>query len=172
VLEDPKLRESALHLIGRARKAGVIISIDLSDPGIIQRNLSEMRAIVEKCADIVFVNEAEARALTGGLSAEPAAYEIARKCGTVVVKIGERGSIIAQHGKKDLIRVEGVKANAVDTTGAGDFYAAGFLYGLCKRKDLATCGKIGSIVAAKVVEQVGARPPPGLRTMLANEGLL
>jgi sugar/nucleoside kinase (ribokinase family) len=172
VLENTRLREAAVHLIEVAKKGKVTISIDLSDPGIISRNLEAIREIVHKYADIVFLNEEEARTFTGNPDPEMAVREIAEMCGTAVVKLGANGSLVMERGSAAVLKIYPVKANAIDTTGAGDFYAAGFLYGLSKGKDLRTCGTIGSIIAAKVVEQIGARPPTDLKHLPALKGLL
>jgi sugar/nucleoside kinase (ribokinase family) len=171
VVESPVLRESALLLLENAKKNGVEISLDLSDPALIERNLGDLREIVEKYADIVFFNEEEARAFTG-LEPEGAIREISKSCKIAVVKLGDKGSIVKPNGSEEIIRIDAMKAKAVDTTGAGDFYAAGFLYGLTRGKDHRTCGEIGSVIAGKIVEQVGTRPPPNLRAVPELGGLL
>ncbi|UCD03082.1 MAG: adenosine kinase [Candidatus Aenigmatarchaeota archaeon] len=171
VIENPLLRESALHLMDEAKKNGVRISLDLSDPGVIERNLEDLKKIVKDYADIVFFNEDEAKIFTG-LGPEEALREISKLCGIAVVKLGASGSLIKPKDSDDIIRIDALKANAVDTTGAGDFYAAGFLYGLSRKKDIKTCGTIGSIIAGKVVEQFGARPPENLRYIPELKGLL
>jgi sugar/nucleoside kinase (ribokinase family) len=169
-LEDKRLRETCLHAISLAKKHGVKVSIDLSDPGVIRRNLEDLRNIVKEHADIAFFNEDEAREFTGK-DAEDALGEIAKIVDIAIVKIGERGSLIKHGGK--VYRVEGVKANRiVDTTGAGDMYAAGILYGLTHGLSLEKAGKIASYSAAKVVEQVGARLGRDLRREIEKAGLL
>jgi sugar/nucleoside kinase (ribokinase family) len=104
--------------------------------------------------NIVFANEEEARSFTGE---EPAAAAriISEDCDIAVVKTGEEGSII-QAGANTRI-IPAIKAELRDTTGAGDLYAAGFLYGLTRGYDLAKCGEIGSILGGKVIEVYGAR---------------
>jgi sugar/nucleoside kinase (ribokinase family) len=153
-LEDKNLREVSLQAMGFAKGHDVKISIDLADPGVVSRNKEELRRIVEKYADIVFANEDEAKAFTGKDGADALA-EIGGMSGIAAVKIGKNGSLVKKGN--DVYRIEGVKANAVDTTGAGDMYAAGFLYGLSKGYDIKVCGSLGSYFAAKVVEQIGAR---------------
>jgi len=152
-LEDKGLREASLHAMEIAKKHDTKVSIDLADPGLVERNKEDLMNIVKKYADIVFANENEAKAFTGK-DEEEALDEISKMVDIAIVKIGEKGSFI----KKDkIIRIPGFKVKAVDTTGAGDMFAAGFLYGLCKDYDLEKCGKIGAYVAAKVVEKIGAR---------------
>ncbi len=135
ILESPVLRESALHLIRKAKKKGVRISLDLSDPGVIERNLEDLKKTVKDHADIVFFNEDEARIFTG-LGPEDAIKEISKMCDIAVVKLGRRGSLIKSKGSDEIVRIDAIEADAVDTTGAGDFYAAGFLYGLSRNKPL------------------------------------
>ncbi len=170
VIEEPVLRESVMYLARAAKENGVKISVDLSDPGVIERNLEYIRQLVEEYADIVFLNEEEAKVFTG-LDPDAAVNEISKICETVIVKLGSSGSLVKSKGG-EVVRINAVKASPVDTTGAGDFYAAGFLYGLSRGKDIATCGKIGSIIAGKIVEQIGARPPADLKSMPELEGLL
>ena len=110
--------------------------------------------IVKNYVNIVFANEEEARSFTGE-DPEKAARIIGEYCDTAVVKIGKEGSII-QEGLRSIV-VPGIKADLKDTTGAGDLYAAGFLYGLSNGYDLEFCGKIGSILGGKVIEVYGAR---------------
>jgi sugar/nucleoside kinase (ribokinase family) len=153
-LEDKNLREVSLHAMQFAKKNNVKISIDLADAGVVSRNKEDLRKIVKDYADIIFANEEEAYAFSGKKGTE-ALNEIAKISEMAIVKLGKDGSLV-QKGK-EICRIKGIKAKAVDTTGAGDMYAAGFLYGLCKGHDMMICGNLGSYFAAKVVEQVGAR---------------
>lgn len=153
-LENSKLRRTVLHAMDIAKAAGVKISIDLAAPNLVEKNLTDFTGIIKKYAYIVFANEAEARAFTGKKEKE-ALEKISEMCEIAIVKIGAKGSLVKK-GEK-VFEIEGIKTNAVDTTGAGDSFAAGFLYGLTQGMPLDKCGKIGSWIAAKVVSQVGAR---------------
>ena len=153
-LEDKTLRETALHAMNVAKENNLKISIDLADPSLIRRCLPDLLNIIKTYADIVFVNEDEAEALTG-LKPEEAIHEIAKMCDIAIVKIGKEGSIIKQN--EMIYRIKGFTAKAIDTTGAGDMYASGFLYGLSKGYSIDIAGEIGSYVASKVVEKIGAR---------------
>jgi len=156
-LESPVMKKAVLHAMDAAKAAGVKISIDLADPGLVGRNLNEMTYIVKRYADIVFANEEEAKAFTGKTGKE-ALHRIAEVCEIAVVKLGARGSLIKESKEGGRVfEIPGLKVNAVDTTGAGDSYAAGFLYGLTQGMSLERCGKIGSWIASKVVSQIGAR---------------
>jgi sugar/nucleoside kinase (ribokinase family) len=153
-LEDRKLSEVLMHAMQFAKKNDVKISIDLSDPGVVSRNKNKIIGIVKDYADIVFANEEEAKAFTGKEGGDALA-DIGGMSEIAVVKFGKEGSLVKK--RDEIYRIEGVKAKAIDTTGAGDMYAAGFLYGLCKGYDIKVCGSLGSYFAAKVVEQIGAR---------------
>lgn len=153
-LEDKQLREVSLHAMQFAKKHNIKISIDLGDPGIVSRNKSDMKKMIEKYGDIVFANEDEAKALTG-LEPLEALNEIAELSEIAIVKVGKKGSYIKQGSI--IHEIPGYEVKTVDTTGAGDMFAAGVLYGLCQGHDLKVCGHIGSYFASKVVKQIGAR---------------
>lgn len=153
-LEDENLRDVSLHAMQFAKKKNMKISIDLGDQGIVSRNKSDIKHMIKNYANIVFANEDEAKALTG-LEPLEALNEIAKLTEIAIVKVGKEGSFIKQG---DIIhKIQGYKAKAIDTTGAGDMFAAGILYGISKGHDLKIAGNIGSYYAAKVVEQIGAR---------------
>ncbi|MBI2084321.1 MAG: adenosine kinase [Candidatus Aenigmarchaeota archaeon] len=154
-LEDPQLRETALHAMNIAKNSDTKISIDLADAGLVKRNLDDIRKIVKDYADVVFANELEAEAFTEMKDEEKAVEELSKFADIAIVKLGERGSLI--RGKGQTIRIDVVPTNAVDTTGAGDVYAAGFLHGLCNGFSLAQTGNMASYIASKIVSQIGAR---------------
>ena len=137
-----------------AKQCGLKVAIDLASFNVVAENLAFLRGLVQEYVDIVFANEDEAKAFT--CEAEPvnALQAISELCKLAVVKIGTRGALIKRGG--DVVHV-GIMAAAkrVDTTGAGDFYAAGFLAGLCSGLTLRQCGTIGAITAGKVIEVVG-----------------
>ena len=148
---EGQTKETVLHAMNLAKKHQTLISIDLADPGVVRRN-KELFTELLNDIDIVFVNEKEALEFTG-LEEEQAALELVKKVKMAVVKVGERGSIICT--SNGITKIDVVKAEAIDTTGAGDSYAAGFLYGYCNDWELKDSGKLGSLLAAKVVEQKG-----------------
>lgn len=137
-----------------AKQVGLKVSIDLASYNVVEENLDFLHEIVSEYVDIVFANEEEARAFTG-LEPEEALHLIATKCSIAVVKIGKAGSYIKSGNK--MHRVQSKPANCIDTTGAGDLYAAGFLFGLANNYSLEICGKIGSLVSGNVVEVLGAK---------------
>jgi len=142
--------------ITMAKAAGLTVSLDLASFNVVEANLDFLREIIPGNVDIVFANEEEAKALTGK-EPEAALHELAELCAVAIVKIGKEGSFI-KHGN-DVIKVSGFEAKCVDTTGAGDIYASGFLYGFANDLPLEMSGKIGSYLAAKVVEEIGPKIP-------------
>ncbi len=152
--EDRQLREVSVYALQFAKEHGAVISLDMGDPGIVIRNRATIREIVKEYADIVFANEEEAKALVG-MEPLQALDSIAELSKIVVVKMGEYGSYVKQGDTR--YKIPAYQTRVVDTTGAGDMFAAGFLYGICSTHDLRICGHIGSYFAAKVVEKVGAR---------------
>lgn len=138
-----------------AHAAGCIISLDMASYNVVQSNLAFLHDIVEKYVDIVFANETESQAFTGLGNPREALDEIAKLCKIAVVKVGKDGSWVKENGKVDFIPVW--PADTIDATGAGDTYAAGFLYGHSLGLPVKVCGEIGSIIAAKVVEIIGTK---------------
>lgn len=137
-----------------AKAAGCIISIDMASYNVVESNDTFLHDIVENYVDIVFANESEAKAFTKSEPRE-ALDEIARMCKIAVVKVGKEGSMVKSGDEYHYI--EAWPANPVDATGAGDTYAAGFLYAHSLGMPLKVCGEIGSIIAAKVVEVIGTK---------------
>ena len=147
-------KETVLQAMEIARKNNTLVSLDLADPSVIRRNSKLLQRVVQDYVDVLFVNEKEAKEFTG-LEEEKAALELSKYVKIAVVKIGERGSII--YGEEQMYYIAPFPAKVLDTTGAGDTYAAGFLYGYCQEWPLEKCGKLGSLFASKVVEQKGVR---------------
>ncbi len=151
LVQDHELIRSAIE---KAKAHGLKVAIDLASFNVVDENRDFLHDIVEKHVDILFANEDEARAFTGESDPHKALDHIAAMCELAIVKIGMRGALI-KHGE-EVVHV-GIMAAAkrVDTTGAGDFYAAGFMYGLTQGLSLRACGTIGAIAAGKVIEVVG-----------------
>jgi len=151
LVQDHELIRAAMRT---AKAAGLKVAIDLASFNVVEENLEFLRDLVREYVDILFANEEEARAFTGEQEPLNALNAISENCELVVVKIGMKGALIKRH--EEVVHV-GIMAAAkrVDTTGAGDFYAAGFLSGLCEGLSLRQCGTIGAITAGKVIEVVG-----------------
>jgi sugar/nucleoside kinase (ribokinase family) len=137
-----------------AKEKNMKIAIDLSSYNVVESNLKTFTEIVDKYVDILFANEEEARSFTGMEPAEALNY-ISKLCEVAVIKVGSEGSWIKRD--QEIIKIGTASVDLKDTTGAGDLYASGFLYGYVKGLDLEKCGLLGSLMAGKVIEIVGAR---------------
>ncbi len=154
LLEPAALRAAAVKAMTCAKESGTLVSIDVADPGLITRMGDDLRTIVREYADILFMNETEAKAFTGkeGSSAARTAGNLAE---VAVVKLGAEGSLVYSEGS--VIEIPSYKVNVVNTNGAGDMYAGGFLYALSRKMPLDRCGRIASFAASRVVASPGAR---------------
>lgn len=139
-----------------AKENALRISLDMASFNVVEANLEFLREYVRDHVDILFANEEEAHAFTGK-NPEDALNEIAAMCDIAVVKTGPRGSLIKRGDK--VYRVNPLEAKKIDTTGAGDLYASGFIYGLIKNYDLQKCGEIGTLLASNVIEVIGSKMP-------------
>ena len=138
-----------------AKEAGCKISIDMASYNVVESNCAFLHDIISKYVDIVFANESESKALTKLDDPRKALDAIAELCEIAVVKVGKDGSWLKSGDEVHYIPAwPGV---AIDATGAGDTYAAGFLYAHSLGMPLKVCGEVGSIIAAKVVEVIGTK---------------
>ena len=152
LVQNQSLARRAVEL---AHKAGCIISIDMASYNVVESNLAFLHDIVERYVDIVFANETESKAFTKLDDPRKALDEIARMCKVAVVKVGKDGSWI--RSGENIHFIEAYPAQTIDATGAGDTYAAGFLFAHSLGLPLEACGHAGSIIAAKVVEVLGTK---------------
>lgn len=147
-----------LHAIELAKEAGLQICLDLSSYNIVEGDLDFFTLLINKYVDIVFANEEEAKAFTGK-EPEEALGLIGKQCSIAIVKVGCKGSYIRKGTEE--IKIDAIPVcKVVDTTGAGDFFAAGFLYGLTCGYSLEKCAKIGSILSGNVIQVIGTTIPP------------
>ncbi|MDR1593118.1 MAG: adenosine kinase [Prevotellaceae bacterium] len=151
LLQDHNLIETAMKT---AHDKGKFVSIDLASYNVVEENVDFLHDLIDNYANIVFANEEEAKSFTGK-EPEQALTIISQLCDIAVVKIGSKGSLV-QHGA-DIYRIAAGNIKPVDLTGAGDLYAAGFLYGLSQDKDLETCAKIGTACAGEIIQVVGTK---------------
>ena len=157
-LWDPPLaKEAFLKAADLAHQAGRQIALTLSDSFCVIRYLKEFQDLVREHVDILFANEAEIVALYETASFDSALQRVRGHCEIAALTRSEKGSVVATAGEVHVIDAQRV-AKVVDTTGAGDLYAAGFLFGLTRSRPLAECGRIGSLAAAEVIQHYGARP--------------
>jgi sugar/nucleoside kinase (ribokinase family) len=137
-----------------ARAAGMVISIDMASYNVVESNYAFLHDILTEYVDIVFANETEAEVFTGKKPRE-ALDILSEICETAVVKIGKDGSMVKRG--EEYHYIEAWPADTIDATGAGDTYAAGFLFAHANGLSLKECGDVGSIIAAKVVEVIGPK---------------
>ena len=137
-----------------AKAENMKIVLDLASYNVVESNMAAFKEVVGNYVDILFANEDEAKAYTG-LGPEEALNAISKECEIAVIKIGSEGSWIKRGS--EIIKIGTAKVNLKDTTGAGDLYAAGFLYGYSMNKNLEVCGQYGSVIAGKVIEILGAK---------------
>ena len=151
LVQNHDLISTAVRL---AKQAGLKVSIDLASYNVVEANLDFLKEIIKEYVDIVFANEEEAFAFTGKEPHE-ALINISDYCDIVIVKMGKDGSLIKSRNEK--VQIKPRLSNCIDTTGAGDLYAAGFIFGFANNYSLEICGKIGSLVSGNVVEILGAK---------------
>ena len=140
--------------IAKAKERGLKVAIDLASFNVVRENREFLHSLVEQYVDILFANEEEAHEFSGYADAMDALNYISRMCELTIVKTGMKGALIKHLGEVTEVGIMAA-AKRVDTTGAGDFYAAGFLAALCEGLNIRQCGTIGAITAGKVIEVVG-----------------
>jgi sugar/nucleoside kinase (ribokinase family) len=141
-----------------AKSVGALVSLDLASFTVVEQSKTILKTIINDFVDILMANEDEAQAYTGYSDERKAFNSMAENTHIAVLKVGKRGSFIAHNGKT--IKIEPVgDGSAVDTTGAGDLWASGFLFGLVNDFSLEKCGKLGSVSGYEVCQVMGASIP-------------
>jgi sugar/nucleoside kinase (ribokinase family) len=164
LFDPPRAQEAFRKAAGLAHASGRKVALTLSDPFCVDRHRAAFLDLVERHVDILLANEVEICALYEVNEFDEALQRVRGHCEVAALTRSERGSVIATRDEVhvvDIHRVDGV----VDTTGAGDLYAAGFLFGLSRGLGLATAGRLGAIAAAEVISHIGARPTVPLATL-------
>jgi sugar/nucleoside kinase (ribokinase family) len=145
-------------VLDAARRAGCTISLDLGSFEVVRAAAEVLPALLDEYVDAVFANEDEARMYIGEDNPERALAVLGELCGTVAVKLGARGALLRR--ASETAQMDAVPADPVtDTTGAGDCWAAGFLYGWLHDWPLDACGRLGAVLGAETVRHLGALPP-------------
>ncbi len=165
LFDRPEAKAAFFSAAKIAHGAGRKVALTLSDTFCVARHHAEFTELVGH-VDILFANEGEAAALTGETDFAASVSALAAKCPIVCVTHGPQGSVIAAGGQVHEVAAAPV-TQLVDTTGAGDLYAAGVLYGITAGLDLPAAGRIGSIAAAEVLGHVGPRPLRPLKALIA-----
>jgi sugar/nucleoside kinase (ribokinase family) len=165
-LWDPEAARAAMHAaIGAARTAGTKVAFTLSDSFVVSRHRDDLlRLLEEGRIDILFGNDAEILMLAGAEDLETALAAVEPKVQTLVVTRGERGALALSAGERAEVAAEPIE-RLVDTTGAGDLFAAGFLAGQARGLGLEQSLKLGAIAAAEVIQHYGARPEADLKAL-------
>jgi sugar/nucleoside kinase (ribokinase family) len=170
-LFDPEeARRAFAKAAGLARGAGRKIALTLSDAFVVERHRHALVAFIESQVDILFANEVEMAALFEAGNWAAAARALRGRVEIAAITRGERGSLVLTPDTEHIISAAPV-AKVVDTTGAGDQYAAGFLFGLANGRPLEVCGQLGSLAAAEVIGHYGPRPETSLAGLAQNAGL-
>jgi sugar/nucleoside kinase (ribokinase family) len=153
LVSNGALFDKALRL---AHKNKLRNCLDLASYNVVTQYRDVFRSYLKASVDIVFANEEESKALTGK-NPEEAIMEMSSMTGIAVVKLGAEGSLV--RSGTDQWHIPAINVKSIDTTGAGDLYAAGFLYGLGRRLSLEKCGQIGTLLASSVITVIGAKIP-------------
>ncbi len=172
-LWDPPRAKEAIRTCARiAHENGREVSMTLSDPFCVDRYRDEFLQLMRSgTVDIVFANEHEAMSLYQTSSLEAAIDAMEADCKLAIITLGERGSIVARKGERVQVCAIDI-SELVDTTGAGDLYASGFLYGYTNDRSLEDCAKLGSLAAGLVIQQIGPRPHHSLKQQGIDAGLI
>ncbi len=171
-LFDPPGAQAAFHEAARmAAEAGREVALSLSDAFCVGRHRAAFRALIQGGVELLFANEEEITMLYEVDSFDEAVAAVRAECRTAALTRGAKGSVVVTSSGLVEIPVEPVD-EVVDTTGAGDLYAAGFLYGHARGFDSKTCGKLGSLAAAEIIGHLGARPETPLAQLARQKGLI
>ena len=157
LFDKPTAQEAFRHAARLAHAAGRRVSLSLSDSFCVERHRAAFLELIEHHIDILFGNEAEITSLFETADFNAAVKKLRGMCDLAAITRGAAGSVIVT--KDEIVEVPAAPVSRiVDTTGAGDLYASGVLYGLTQGKPLAECGRLGSLAAAEIISHFGARP--------------
>jgi sugar/nucleoside kinase (ribokinase family) len=171
LFDQPEAKAAFRQAAGIAKAAGRQVALTLSDAFCVDRHRAAFLELVRNSVDILFANQAEVISLYKTASFEEAALRAQADTKLAALTRSEQGSVILSDGQAIEIPAAPVD-KVVDTTGAGDLYAAGFLFGVARGLGLATAGKLGSLAAAEIISHIGARPQTPLAELARNQGLL
>ena len=165
--DPPAAKEAFLKATRIAREAGRKVSLTLSDTFCVERHREEFLDLVDNHVDILFANEDEVKALYQVADFDEALQAVRGRAEVIALTRSEQGSVILGGNEVHVVDCEPVD-QVIDTTGAGDLYAAGFLYGYTQGRDLHDCGRIAGIAAAEIIGHIGARPETSLAELVAR----
>jgi sugar/nucleoside kinase (ribokinase family) len=162
-------RRAFAKAAGLARASGRMLALTLSDGFVVERHREALLGFIETQVDLLFANEVEAKALFQTDSFDHAAGALRERVKLAAVTRGEHGSVILTDGERLTVAAEPVE-KVVDTTGAGDQYAAGFMFGLSRGRPLQACGRLASLAAAEVISHYGPRPQVSMQDLAVAKG--
>ncbi|MFN8110540.1 MAG: adenosine kinase [Thermoleophilia bacterium] len=166
IWDPPRAKDALRKAIEAAHRRDRVVALTLSDPFCVERHRAEFRQLVEESVDLLFANEHELMSLYEVDDVWRAVEHLQTHCRVAAVTRGDQGSLVLSHGEVfevPIVHAEGI----LDTTGAGDLYAAGFLHGVASGWDAERCGRAGAAAAAEIISHIGARPERDLREVLA-----
>jgi len=167
LFDQPQAKEAFRHAARLAHDAGRRVALTLSDGFCVERHREDFRALVEHEVDILFANETEICALYEVGDFDTALQQVTRSCEVAALTRSAKGSVVVSDGEVHVVDAHPVPGAVVDTTGAGDLYAAGFLFGFTHAYDLQRCGRLGALAASEVISHLGARPETSLAALAA-----
>jgi sugar/nucleoside kinase (ribokinase family) len=163
--DEPEAKKAVLKAFDAAHAAGRLVSITLSDSFCVDRYRDEFRDLLRNKIDILFGNEAEIKSLYQVDTFEQALEATRKEAKIAALTRSEKGSVVIKGSETHAVPAAPI-AKLVDTTGAGDLYASGFLYGFTRGKPLAECARLGGIAAAEIISHVGPRPETPLKDLI------
>lgn len=163
--DRPQAKDAFLKAASIAHQAGRKVALSLSDPFCVDRHRDSFLELVANHIDILFANEDEIKALYRAHNFDAALQQVRGHCEIAALTRSEKGSVVVTGEETHVTAAEPV-AKIIDTTGAGDLFAAGFLYGITQGNDLAVSARIGGIAAAEIISHYGARPERSLADLL------
>ena len=171
LFDKPQAKAAFKEAASVARAAGRKVALTLSDAFCVDRHREDFLALVRGGVDILFANEAEITSLYQLNSFDDAAGAVRAECEIAVLTRSEAGAVIISGNETIKVPADPVE-KVEDATGAGDLYAAGFLFGLTGGQSLETCGKLGALAASEIISHIGARPEVNLKELAKAKGLL
>jgi sugar/nucleoside kinase (ribokinase family) len=168
LFDQPSAKEAFRHAARHAHDTEGRVALTLSDGFCVERHRADFLALVENEVDILFANENEICTLYDVDDFDSALQHVNRHCEVAALTRSAKGSVIVSGDEVHVIDPHPVDGHVVDTTGAGDQYAAGFLFGFTHGYDFATCGRLGSLAASEVIAHIGARPERSLAELAAS----
>jgi sugar/nucleoside kinase (ribokinase family) len=171
LFDPPGAKAAFRKAAAAAHAAGRKVALSLSDAFCVNRHRAEFRELLRHHVDILFANEVEICALFETADFDAAARAVRELCDIAALTRSKKGSVVVTPQGAAAVPAAHV-ARVVDTTGAGDLYASGFLYGYTHGQDLPGCARLGSLCAAEVISHFGARPAVPLKDLAAREGLI